>query len=137
MAKEATGRHDAEEAGVRALLQCLLVMAGADRALTLSEIETVSQLYAEAAGRAVDQTMISQIFTELKTCDAAAALNDLRRTSGSLDEPTRERIVKASYTVMVADRKIDHREAQRLSQIADALGIAETRLPALMRAARL
>jgi uncharacterized tellurite resistance protein B-like protein len=126
---------DTTQAGIEALTRCLLVMAGADKTLTLSEIETVSQLYAEACGRPVDPAMIGEIFVQVKNCDAASALVELRAIARQLDDATKERIVRASCSVMAADRKIDRREAERLSEIAAALDIAEGKLPALMRSA--
>jgi uncharacterized tellurite resistance protein B-like protein len=133
MAKDPAAEGSKTQAGIEALTRCLLVMAGADKTLTLSEIETVSQLYAEASGRPIDPAMIGEIFVQAKNCDAAAALVELRSIARQLDNDTKERIVKASCAVMAADRKIDRREAERLSEIAAALEIAEGRLPALMR----
>jgi len=125
------------QADLSALMQCLLVMAGADKVLTLSEIEVVSEHYASESGREIDHNLVGEVFAALKSCDAGAALDALRKSAPGLDDETKEHIVKCSYRVMVADRKIDRREAERLSEIAAALGIAEARLPALMRSARI
>jgi uncharacterized tellurite resistance protein B-like protein len=108
-----------------ALTLCLRVMAGADTTLTLSEVETVAEFYAAAAGRQIDPRLISDIYMESRSCDAKQALADLQRIAGALDEATKEQIVKACYSVMIADKKIDRRETRRLSEILQALGVAE------------
>lgn len=117
----------------RAMTRCLLVMAGADKALTLSEVETVAKLFAEASGRQVDPELISEIFVETRNLDATEALADLRQVADQLSDDTKEQIVKASYSVMVADNKIDRRETERLSEIGEALGLGADKVAALSR----
>jgi tellurite resistance protein len=115
----------------KALTRCLLVMAGADKTLTLSEVETVAKLYAEASGRQVDPELISEIFVETRNLDAVEALADLRQVADQLGDDAKEQIVKASYSVMIADNKIDRRETERLSEIGEALGLAPEKVAAL------
>lgn len=117
----------------KALTRCLLVMAGADKTLTLSEVETVAKLYAEASGRQVDPELISEIFVETRNLDAVEALADLRQVADQLGDDAKEQIVKASYSVMIADNKIDRRETERLSEIGEALGLAPEKVAALSR----
>jgi uncharacterized tellurite resistance protein B-like protein len=128
-----TAAESQDRAGAEALTRCLLLMAGADKTLTLSEVETVAELYAAASGRAVDPQLISDIFMGTRNCDADQTLADLRRVAGQLDDDTKEKIIKASYSVMIADRKIDRRETERLTEIAEALEFPADKVSALTR----
>ncbi len=121
--------------GLKALMRCMHLMAGADKMLTLSEIEFVSQMYAGLLGREIDDGLVREVFSQLRSCNHEEALNELRETSDAIGPEMKERIVKVAYQVMVADRKVDPRENQRLSEIAGILDIPDDRLAQLVHEA--
>lgn len=120
------------QAALATLVQCLVVMAGADRRLTLSEVEVVSALYAEQSGRAADHEVVSEVFARLKDADPQAALSGLREAGSRLEEEMKDVIIRACHRVMVADRVIDDRERARLNDIAGALGLSDSRVARLI-----
>lgn len=133
MAEKKAQSGDNVADGLKALMRCMHLMAGADKMLTLSEIEFVSQMYAGLLGKEIDDDLIREVFSQLRSCNHEEALDELRQTSGAIGPEMKERIVKVAYQVMVADRKVDPRENERLTEIAGILEIPDDRFAQLMR----
>lgn len=119
--------------GLKALIRCMHIMAGADKLLTLSEIEVVSEIYAGLLGRDIDDTLVREVFSQMRACDQATALSELQDVSARIGLDMKERIVGAAFIVMMADRKADPRETKRLAESASILEIPQDRYAQLIR----
>ena len=89
----------------------------------------IQQIYQDQLGQPVGAEMIAEATQGNTRGDLLAQLTAAANT---LDEETKEEIIKASYLVLLADDRIAGEERKKLQDIAAALKIPEIHLGAIL-----
>jgi uncharacterized tellurite resistance protein B-like protein len=107
----------------------MIAMASADHRLETREIKLIQQIYQDQLGQPVSAEMIAEATQGNTRGDLLAQLTAAANT---LDEATKEEIIKASYLVLLADDRIAGEERKKLQDIAAALKIPEIHFGAIL-----
>ena len=115
--------------GADYILKAMIAVATADGRLESREINLIQQIYQDQLGQPVGAEMIAEATQGNTRGDLLAQLTAAANT---LDEETKEEIIKASYLVLLADDRIAGEERKKLQDIAAALKIPEIHLGAIL-----
>jgi tellurite resistance protein len=107
----------------------MIAVATADGRLETREADLIQQIYQDQLGQPVSADMIAEATQGNTRGDLLAQLT---AASGTLDEETKEGIIKASYLVLLADDRIAGGERKKLQDIAAALKIPEIHFGAIL-----
>ena len=111
------------------ILKAMIAVATADGRLESREINLIQQIYQDQLGQPVGAEMIAEATQGNTRGDLLAQLTAAANT---LDEETKEEIIKASYLVLLADDRIAGEERKKLQDIAAALKIPEIHFGAIL-----
>jgi uncharacterized membrane protein YebE (DUF533 family) len=115
--------------GADYILKAMIAVATADGRLESREINLIQQIYQDQLGQPVGAEMIAEATQGNTRGDLLAQLTAAANT---LDEETKEEIIKASYLVLLADDRIAGEERKKLQDIAAALKIPEIHFGAIL-----
>ena len=116
--------------GADFILMAMVAVAMADRKLDAREIGLIQQIYADQSGRTLNAEDIRAV-TEAGTRNGGL-LAALAAAADTLDQKTKEEILRSSYLVLVADKRIASEERKKLHDIAAALKVPEIHLGAIL-----
>ena len=124
-------RQGAKPQGADLILMAMVAVAAADRELDEREIRLIQQIYRDLSGRSLEPEEITAV-AEADGRDGGllAGLSDAAR---SLDEETKEEIIRASYLVLLADERVAKEERKKLHDIAAALKVPEIDVGAILQ----
>jgi tellurite resistance protein len=112
------------------ILRAMIAVAGADGRLNAREVGLIQEVYQDQTGRSVD---VSGVLPAVEAYVAKRdVLTELSIASGSLARETKEKIIRAVYLTLIADKRSAEEERKRLKDIAAALRISEIDLDALV-----
>lgn len=106
------------------LLRVMVAMAMSDDALETTEIEAICNIYKQLAGHQIPVSDVMPI-VEAFSSTADDILESLASDEPQLGEPTKEKIIRGAYLVLLADGVIAAQEKDTLRKIADALKMPE------------
>jgi tellurite resistance protein len=112
------------------ILKTMVAVAGADGRLDAREVGLIQKIYQDQTGRSVDVSGIVLAVQAYATKRDVTA--ELSVVAGSMSRETKERIVRAAYLMLLADKRIAEGERKRLKDIAAALQISEIHLDAIV-----
>jgi tellurite resistance protein len=116
------------------ILKAMVAVAGADGRLSAREVALIQKVYEDETGRAVDASGI------LRAVEAYATRRDvlaeLSQAAGSLSAEVKEKIVRAAYLTLLADKRVAGDELKKLKDIAAALDVSERQFQAIIDGAR-
>jgi uncharacterized tellurite resistance protein B-like protein len=112
------------------ILKTMVAMAAADGRLDAREVRLIQKVYQEQTGRAVDVGGVALAVQAYTT--KGNLLADLSARVGSMGLETKERIIRAAYLTLLADKRIAEEERKKLRDIAAALQISEIHLNAII-----
>jgi tellurite resistance protein len=107
----------------------MVAVASADRRFETREVKLIQQIYQDQLGRPVSAGVIARA-TDANT--RGDLLAQLTAAANTLDEKTKEEIIRASYLVLLADDRIAGEERKKLQDIAAALKIPEIHFGAIL-----
>ncbi|XSG82943.1 MAG: TerB family tellurite resistance protein [Methyloligella sp. ZOD6] len=111
------------------ILKTMVAMARADGDLDRDEIDLIQQLYRDHTNENVEADEIKRMAEAGGSRDFYAALAEAGK---SLDEHSKEEIVRCAYLVLLADGEIAGAERKTLQDIAAALKIPEIHFGAIL-----
>jgi uncharacterized membrane protein YebE (DUF533 family) len=124
-------RGVAETTSVEAdwILKAMVAVAGSDGRLDEREIGLIQQVYQDQTQRPLTADDVTRAAEASAAGDAIAQFAVAART---LDEPSKEEVIRAAYLVLLADDRIAGEERKKLKDIAAALQIPEIHLGAIL-----
>jgi len=111
------------------ILRAMVAVAASDGGLHARETGLIQQIYQDQSGRALSAEEVARAAEALATGDAIAAFAAASKT---LDQGTKEEVIKCAYRVLLADDRIAGEERKKLKDIADALKIPEIHFGAIL-----
>jgi uncharacterized membrane protein YebE (DUF533 family) len=122
-------QQGAKSRGADFILMAMVAMAAADGALDAEEIGLIQQIYRDQSGRMLKAEEITAVAGTNRRDDLLARL---AAAAGSLDEETKEEIIRAPYLVLLADDRVAGEERKKLQDIAAALKVPEIHFGAIL-----
>jgi tellurite resistance protein len=108
----------------------MLAVAGADGRLDAREVRLIQDVYHDQTGRSVE---VSGVVLAVEAYFAQRdLLTELSIAAGSMPQETKEKIIRAAYLTLLADKRVAGEERKRLDEIAAALQISEVDLDDLV-----
>lgn len=112
------------------ILRAMIAVAGADGRLDAREVRLIQDVYHDQTGRSVD---VSGVVLAVEAYFAQRdLLTELSIAAGSMPQETKEKIIRAAYLTLLADKRVAGEERKRLDEIAAALQISEVDLDDLV-----
>lgn len=112
------------------ILKAMVIMAAADDRLDAREVKLIQKLYQEYTGRPVEtNTVVLAVQTYAAKRDV---LGELSIVAGSMDQQTKETIIRAAYLTALANERISTEEAEKLKKMVAALQLSENHLEAIL-----
>jgi tellurite resistance protein len=112
------------------ILRAMIAVAGADGRLDAREVRLIQDVYHDQTGRSVD---VSGVVLAVEAYFAQRdLLTELSIAAGSMPQETKEKIIRAAYLTLLADKLVAGEERKRLDEIAAALQISEVDLDDLV-----
>jgi tellurite resistance protein len=117
------------------ILRAMIAVAGADGRLNAREVSLIQEVYQDQTGRSVD---VSGVVLAVEAyVPKRDVLTELSIAAESMTRDTKEKILRAAYLTLLADKRITGKERKRLKDIAAALEISEIDLDALVEKVKL
>jgi uncharacterized membrane protein YebE (DUF533 family) len=116
--------------GANFILMAMVAMAAADGKLDEQEIGLIQQIYRDQSGRSLTPEEIRAV--EEANMREGGLLPMLAAAADSLNQATKEEIIRASYLVLLADDRIAGEERKKLQDIAAALRVPEIHFGAIL-----
>ena len=105
------------------ILRTMVAVAAADGRLNAREVGLIQEVYQDQIGHSVD---VSGVLLAIETYVAKRdLLTELSIAAGSMSRETKEKIIRAAYLTLLADKHVAGEERKRLKEIAGALDIVE------------
>jgi tellurite resistance protein len=111
------------------ILKAMVAVAGADGRLDAREVGLIQKVYQDQTGRSVDVSGVVLAVQAYAT--KRDVLTELSAAAGSMSRETKEKIIRAAYLTLLADKRIAGEERKRLKDIAAALQISEIHFDAI------
>jgi tellurite resistance protein len=111
------------------ILKAMVAVAGSDGRLDSREVGLIQQIYKDQSGRDLTADEVARAADASAKGDVIAEFGAARKT---LDEQSKEEIVRAAYLVLLADDRIAGEERKKLKDISAALGIPEFHFGAIL-----
>lgn len=111
------------------ILKAMIAVASADGNLADKEISLIQKVYEDQANRAISREEIADVAV---SSSRDGILAELGAASSSLDENTKEEIIRAAYLTLLADDLIAAEERKKLKDIATALRVPEIHFGAIL-----
>lgn len=111
------------------VLMAMVAVAASDGRLDSREVGLIQQIYARETGRKLTAGEVA------RAADTNAQTNviaEFAAAGKTLDEKSKEEIIRAAYLALLADDRIAGEERKKLKDIAAALGIAEIHFGAIL-----
>lgn len=111
------------------ILKAMVAVASSDRRLDTREIGLIQQVYRDQAGRSLTADEVAKAAEANAKGDPFA---EFAAASKTLDQGTKEEMIRAAYLVLLADDRIAGEERKKLKDIAAALQIPEIHFGAIL-----
>lgn len=111
------------------ILKAMVAVAASDGRLDSREVGLIQQVYQDQTRRALTTDEVTKTAEANAKADTIAEFTAAART---LDESSKEEIVRAAYLVLLADDRIAGEERKKLKDIAAALQIPEIHFGAIL-----
>jgi uncharacterized membrane protein YebE (DUF533 family) len=111
------------------ILKAMVGIAASDGRLDTREVGLIQKIYADQAGRTLTADEIARAAEENQSTDV---FRHFAAVAGTIDQETKEEMVRAAYLVLLADDKIAGEERKKLQDLATALKITEIHFGALL-----
>jgi tellurite resistance protein len=111
------------------ILKAMVAVAASDGQLEPRETSLIQQVYRDQSGRPISADEIARAAQEAAKSDPIA---EFAAAARSLDQGTKEEMIRAAYLVLLADERIAGEERKRLKDIAAALQIPEIHFGAIL-----
>lgn len=111
------------------ILKAMIAVGSADGGLADKEVSLIQQVYEDQAERPISPEEIAMV-AEASSRDGILAA--LGAAAPSLDEDTKEEIIRAAYLTLLADDRIAAEERKKLQEIALALRVPEIHFGAIL-----
>ena len=123
--------HDVDNAandGADWILKAMVAVAGSDGQLDERETGLIQQVYQDQSGHTLTSDEVA------RAADAARGdiFAEFAAAAKTLDQDTKEEMVRAAYLVLLADERIAGEERKKLKDIAAALQISEIHFGAIL-----
>lgn len=112
------------------ILRTMVAMAAADGDLDAREISLIQQIYQDQTGIKIDAKEIAN--AKEANARSGTLLNELAASANTLDQDTKEEIIRSAYLVLLADDHIAGEERRKLKDISAALQIPEIHFGAIL-----
>ena len=112
------------------ILKAMVAVAAADGRLDARELGLIQKVYQDLTGRSVDVSGVVLAVQAYAT--KRDVLAELSAAAGSMRRETKEKIIRAAYLTLLADRRIAGEERKKLQDIAAALQISELHFDAIV-----
>ncbi|MFO7479087.1 MAG: TerB family tellurite resistance protein [Methyloceanibacter sp.] len=111
------------------ILKAMVAVAASDGRLDSREIGLIQQVYQDQTRRPLTADEVTEAAEANAKVDTIAEFAAAART---LDEPSKEEMIRAAYLVLLADDRIAGEERKKLKDIAAALQIPEIHFGAIL-----
>jgi uncharacterized membrane protein YebE (DUF533 family) len=111
------------------ILKAMVAVAASDGRLDSREVGLIQQVYQDQAARSLTADEVTRAAAVNATGDPLAEFAAVAKT---LDQHTKEEIIRAAYLVLLADDRIAGEERKKLKDIAAALQIPEIHFGAIL-----
>ena len=101
------------------ILKAMVAVAGADGRLNAREVGLIQRVYQDQTGRSVDVSGV--ILAVQAYATKRDVLAELSIAAGSMSRDIKEKIVRAAYLTLLADKHVAGEERKRLKDIGAAL----------------
>lgn len=116
--------HHHMEVSLRALAQTMIAMSVADGRLDDEETNTISQIYQQLTGAALEPKVIHEIAENMQKENFSIS-DSLNEVQSQIDDSMKSLIVRAAYFVLIADGEVEDQETKLIAEIAGALRISD------------
>jgi len=121
------------QAEIRALIQCMGMVAVADKRVRESEVKTIGNIHEQMLGLKISDDEIHEILSEFsKDFDISARL---KRDLDFISPTMRRTIIQSCHLVMVSDLEVVISEENRIYEIGEALGFTKSDVEDLIASA--
>ena len=111
------------------LLTAMVAVAASDGRLDTREVAIIQQVYAREAGRMLTADEVARATEANANGDMLVQIAAAERT---LDQATKEEMIRAAYLVLLADDRIAGEERKKVQDLAVALKIPEIHFGAIL-----
>ena len=112
------------------ILKAMVAMVAADSRLNAREVGLIQKVYQDQTGRLVGvRGVVLAVQAYVAKRDVLA---ELSAAAGSMSRESKEKIIRAAYLTLLADKRIAAEERKRLKDIAAALKISEIHFDAIV-----
>ncbi len=111
------------------VLKAMVAVAASDGRLDSREVGLIREIYTEQTGR---KLTADEVASAVAANAASNVLAEFGAASKTLDEKSKEEIIRAAYLALLADDRIAGEERKKLKDIAAALGISEIHFGAIL-----
>jgi len=111
------------------ILKAMVAVAASDGQLDKREVGLIQQVYQDQTGRRLTADDVARASEANAKGDTIAEFAAAART---LDEPSKEEVIRAAYLVLLVDERIAGEERKKLRDIAGALQIPEIHFGAIL-----
>lgn len=111
------------------VLKAMVAVAASDGRIDTREIGLIQQVYKDRSGRTLTADEVARAAEANADGDIVAQFAGV---AGTLDQNTKEEMIRAAYLVLLADDKIAGEERKKLKDIAMMLQIPEIHFGAIL-----
>jgi uncharacterized membrane protein YebE (DUF533 family) len=112
------------------IVKAMVAVAASDRRLDSREIGLIQQVYQDQSGRSLTADEVARAAEA--NVEGGDPLAEFAAAAKTLDQHTKEEIIRAAYLVLLADDRIAGEERKKLKDIAAALQIPEIHFGAIL-----
>ena len=114
-----------------AVLRAMVSMSRADQTVSEEEIAHICEIYRDVTGEIIATEQVKDAI-EGHQSGNLRALPYLRDIAPSLDNKTKEQLIKATYRVLICDTIVASEERKKLAEIARAINMREIHYKAVL-----
>jgi len=111
------------------ILKAMVAVAASDGRLDTREVRLIQQVYQDHAGQTLTADEVARAVDANAKGDALA---QFAAAGATLDQDTKEEMIRAAYLVLLADDRIAGEERKKLKDLAMALKVPEIHFGAIL-----
>lgn len=111
------------------ILKAMIAVAAADGRLDTREVGLIQQVYKDQSGRTLTADEVGRAAEANENEDM---LGRIAGAANSLDQDTKDEMIRAAYLVLLADDQIAGQERKKLQDLAVALRVPEIHFGAVL-----